>query len=648
MPESRRGATHDRVPPGSVRPSARPVVGDTPLVAVILFDPGLQVTVAEGLGLAAIGGQGVPRPGDDLRASLDPAVRDVLVPACHSALDGESRVLHLPHATRRIRALVRPTHGAEGAVVGGLVVTLDVTEAVQQAARIERSESEYRELVEHSAYGIYRSTPDGRFLSVNPALVRMLGYDTEEELLGVSLLSLYATPGERERLIALEKAQRDVNDVEVRWIHRDGHEVTVRLTGRTVYDEAGRMECFEKFVEDVTERHALEAQLRQSQKMEAIGQLVGGIAHDFNNILTTVMGNAEFVLEALEAQGDDAHEAAADIRDAAASGAALVRKMMTVSRKEAITVGPADLGALTAELLRMARRLLPTNIEVISDLPEDPLIAQVDRGAVEQTLLNLLTNARDAMPAGGRIEVELTPAPLTADRKDELQLDRDLSFVRLSVRDSGSGMDEATLTRVFEPFFTTKPSGAGTGLGLAMVYGLMRQHRGAVRMESMLGVGTVAHLYFPLGESASATDPARRQRTYRGEETVLLVDDNLEVRSAAARLLERSGFRVLQAEDGEEALGILRERSAGIDLVLSDVMMPKVGGRAVYDATRSMASPPRFLFCSGYLRPEELEGLMAAGDVDFLPKPWTAAELTRAVRRSLDGGEPASGASALP
>lgn len=647
MPESRRGATHDRVPPGSVRPSARPVVGDTPLVAVILFDPDLQVTVAEGLGLAALGGQGVPRPGDDLRASLEPSVRDVLVPACHSALGGESRVLQLPHATRRIRALVRPSHGAEGAVVGGIIVTLDVTEAVHQAARIERSESEYRDLVEHSAYGIYRSTPDGRFLSVNPALVRMLGYEAEEELLGVSLLSLYATPGERERLIALEKSQQDVNDVEVRWIHRDGHELTVRLTGRTVYDAAGRMECFEKFVEDVTERHALEAQLRQSQKMEAIGQLVGGIAHDFNNVLTTVMGNAEFVLEALDEEGD-AREAAADIRDAAASGAALVRKMMTVSRKEAITVGPADLGALTSELLRMARRLLPTNIDVTSDLPEDPLIAQVDRGAVEQSLLNLLTNARDAMPAGGRIEVELASAPMTGDRKDELQLDRDLAFVRLSVRDSGSGMDEATLTRVFEPFFTTKPAGAGTGLGLAMVYGLMRQHRGAVRMESMPGVGTAAHLYFPLGESASATDPARRQRTYRGEETVLLVDDNLEVRSAAARLLERSGFRVLQAEDGEEALGILRERSAGIDLVLSDVMMPKVGGRAVYDATRSMASPPRFLFCSGYLRPEELEGLMAAGDVDFLPKPWTAAELTRAVRRSLDGGEPASGASALP
>lgn len=621
------------------------IVGETPLIAVVLFDRELRITLAEGLGLAALGSEGIPQVGGVLGEVLLPRIGADLVPACESALRGESRVLHLAHPTRRIRALVRPVREGRDTTGGGLLVTLDVTDAAVQAARVQRSESDYRALVEHAAYGIYRSTPDGRFLAVNPALVRMLGYDSAEELLSVRLDALYTAPGARDRLIELERAQEDVDDVEVQWRRKDGREITVRLTGRTVYDELGRIECFEKFVEDVTERRTLEAQLRQAQKMEAIGQLVGGIAHDFNNVLTTVMGNAEFVLESVGDRGTDAGEAAADIRDAAASGAALVRKMMTVSRKEPIAVRPMDLAALTSEVLRMARRLLPANIELETHLPDAPSAARIDRGAVEQILLNLLTNARDAMPAGGRLTVGLAPVGLSPERRKELRLDPQGRYLCLSVRDTGTGMDTETLTRVFEPFFTTKPAGSGTGLGLAMVYGLMQQHRGAVRMESTRGVGTTVRLYFPAGASETSEHRATGSRTYRGEETLLLVDDNDEVRVAAARLLERSGYDILQAADGEEAIRILQERKDDVALVLTDVMMPKVGGRGVYEAVLRMDASPSFLFCSGYLRPTDLAGLEHDANVGFLPKPWSATELTRAVRRMLDGQEPRSGPS---
>ena len=369
--------------------------------AVVMFDHDLRYTLAEGRGLGAVGLDGTTMVGRTLDEVFPGETGRLIEGDCRRALAGELVTNVVSYAGRVFRTVTAPVRGDSGEVTAGMAVMQDITDAEGQAARLRRSEAMYGELVEHAAYGIYRSTPAGAFLSVNPALVRMLGYESAAELLAVDLRSLYERTGERERLLELPGADVSVDVPEVVWLHKSGRSLIVRLTGRAVHDHDGRLECFEMFVEDVTERRALEAQLRQSQKMEAIGQLVGGIAHDFNNLLTTVMGNAELVLESVGPPGTDAGDAAADIRDAAASGAALVRKMMTVSRKEALSIRSADLAVLTTDVLRMARRILPSNIAVSADIPNVPQVARFDRGAVEQVLLNLLTNARDAMPSGG-------------------------------------------------------------------------------------------------------------------------------------------------------------------------------------------------------------------------------------------------------
>ena len=505
-----------------------------PQGAVVMFDHDLRYTVAEGRGLGAVGLDGPTMVGSTLDEVFPRETSRLIEGDYRRALAGELVTSVVPYAGRIFRTVTAPVRADSGEVTAGMVVMQDITDAEEQSARLRRSEAMYSELVEHATYGIYRSTPAGAFLSVNPALVKMLGYGSAAELLAVDLPSLYERRGERERLMDLQRAHMNVDVVEVVWIHRSGRPVTVRLTGRAVYDHEGRLECFEMFVEDVTERRALEAQLRQSQKMEAIGQLVGGIAHDFNNVLTTVMGNAEFVLESVGPPGTDAGDAAADIRDAAASGAALVRKMMTVSRKEALSIRPTDLTALTTDVLRMARRVLPANIAVSSDIPDAAQVAQLDRGAVEQVLLNLLTNARDAMPNGGSLRVTIAPTELSRERRAVLGLDLLDRLVCLSVTDTGEGMDAETVSRIFEPFFTTKPVGSGTGLGLAMVYSLMQQHRGAIAVESELGTGTTARLFFVAGASVTPDVAAKRTRLLAGEETILLVDDNAEVRGAAA------------------------------------------------------------------------------------------------------------------
>ncbi len=386
-------------------------------------------------------------------------------------------------------------------------------------------------------------------------------------------------------------------------------------------------------------RGALEAQLRQAQKMEAIGQLTGGIAHDFNNLLTIILSNVELLKSELSTERAGAPADLAEIESAARKGAAMVRQLLAFSRTGQLELAPVELPRLLRDLSEMLRRFLPETIDIrVTAEPDAPPVL-ADRGAVEQILLNLATNARDAMPAGGILGISLERRRIDERFRDAMGEGRAGVYVCLAVSDTGAGMDPAVLERLFEPFFTTKPPGAGTGLGMAMVYGLVRQHGGLVDIESAPGRGTTVRVYFPASARADAAPAGARvspPQGAAGTETVLLVEDEAGIRRVAQRALERAGYRVLTAGDGVDALDVFRDHAGEIRLVVSDVVMPRCGGPELREAVLKAGYTVPFLFMSGYAARDARAGEQLDVELPVLHKPWSVADLLNRVRQVLD------------
>ncbi len=377
---------------------------------------------------------------------------------------------------------------------------------------------------------------------------------------------------------------------------------------------------------DITERRQLEARLRQSQRMEAVGSLAGGIAHDFNNLLVAVIGYAEQLGARVEADEDQA--AVEQILRAAERATGLVRQRMAFSRKQEVAVQVVDLGLALEDLRRLLGRVIGEHIELRLELPPSPVRVAIDPSQLEQVVVNLATNARDAMPEGGAMTVRVTPA------RDVPAGLSDAEYVRIEVRDQGHGMDAETARRAFDPFFTTKAPGKGTGLGLATVYGIVQQAGGLVRHHSH-PTGTTVEVFLPTSaEPPTHAAPPPRREALGGSETILLVEDEEAVSSLLVRVLTRAGYRVVVAGDGLEALEAWERTPAGsIDLVLTDVVMPRMGGAQLVRALRERGLRPAVLFMSGYTA-DRLDG-MAGEEVDLLRKPFTAPLLLERVRAAL-------------
>ncbi|MDH3457064.1 MAG: PAS domain S-box protein [Gemmatimonadota bacterium] len=537
-----------------------------------------------------------------------------------------------------VEGTVSPVLGEDGAIIGFLAIQHDVTKRKDTERALRRSEASYRQLIEHATYGIYRSTPDGTFQAVNPALVAMLGYDREEELLALDMArDLYADPNDRQRMVKQYEGQERIEGVEVEWRRKDGEIATIRLSGRSIVDNRGQLQFYEMLAEDVTERRALEQQLRHAQKMEAIGQLTAGIAHDFNNILTTIMANAELALTAVPAADVQLRSDIEEVKDASQRGADMIRKLMAFGRRERLDLESLDLGTVVAETSQTLRRILPENIEVDVAIQEGGGSVEANQGALEQVLLNLASNARDAMPSGGTLSLKVGEFTIDHDYRRTHGFGKPGQYMLLTVSDSGTGMDARTRARVFEPFFTTKPLGRGTGLGLAMVYGLVKQHGGFIDVYSEVGLGTTFRIFFPLSDSTVAIETAADVPDIpRGHETLLVVEDEEGIRRSTQRILERYGYRVLVAPDGQEALDFLRDHRDEVDLVITDVIMPRLGGIQLFEQTREDGHVTPFLFTSGYAAGEVIDRPSLAPDVAFLRKPWTVADLVSKVRENLD------------
>ncbi|HEU4589125.1 MAG TPA: PAS domain S-box protein [Gemmatimonadales bacterium] len=524
----------------------------------------------------------------------------------------------------------------------------DITERRATEAALRESEARFRIAFDEAAIGMTITNPEGRWLRVNRALCEALGY-SEEQLIGSSFEVVTHSDdlaASRELLRGLLAGEIERGQIEKRYIHRDGHVVWMALNIVLVRDGGGRPQYFLVQMQDVTERAALEAQLRQAQKMEAVGQLAGGIAHDFNNLLTAILTHSQFLLGEL-AEGP-ARQDAAVIRETAERAAGLTRQLLAFSRKEDVQPGPLDLNAVVAATEQMLGRLLGSGIRVSADLAPalGPVLAH--SGQLEQVLMNLALNARDAMPRGGALTLRTRAVVVdepTARAHPGLAAGR---YAVLTVDDIGVGIPPELQGRIFEPFFTTKPVGQGTGLGLSTVYGIVKQWGGYIAVESAPGRGSTFTIYLPSYRPtpARAPEPAAAAAadeggpggggTLSGSETILVVEDEPMVRRALRRILARHGYTVLEAEHGADALRLIREATAPIDLVLTDLVMPEMGGRALIAALAAEPESPTILAMSGYEMQTALSGEPLPAGTPFVAKPFTVDAMLTAVRAALD------------
>ncbi len=434
-----------------------------------------------------------------------------------------------------------------------------------------------------------------------------------------------------------EMGDRDLQVIEHRLRHKDGHYLWVRDEKRLLRDETGQVKEVVGVWSDITERVKLEDQLRQSQKMEAVGQLAGGVAHDFNNLLTVINGYSE-MLQSSMAVDDPNRALLVDIRDAGERAAALTRQLLAFSRKQVLQPRLINLGGVVRGLEKMLRRLLGEDVVLATILPPGQPSVRVDPGQIEQVVINLCVNARDAMPQGGRLVLETRQVRLTEQHYRLKPDHRPGEFVVLEVQDCGCGMGPELISRIFEPFFTTKELGKGTGLGLATVLGIIQQSNGFLDVSSEPGVGTTFRVYLPRAEEEGSARPGDELASIKrgGGERILLVEDEEAVRAVAQRILKGLGYQVQDFSSGEAALAWLRDSRERVDLLLSDVVMPQLGGPALAGKLRELDPGLRVLFMSGYTDDSMGRYGLDLEHVPFLNKPFAAAELARKVREVLD------------
>jgi len=511
-------------------------------------------------------------------------------------------------------------------------------ERAEQALR--QAENRHRNIIENAVEGIFQTTPAGGYVSVNPALARMYGYEEPSDLIaGVGDIGhqVYVDPHRRTEFKRLMLEHGLVQGFEYQVYRKDGSKIWLSENARAVRDANGAVLFYEGTVVDVTERKQLEDQLRQAQKMEAVGQLAGGIAHDFNNLLMVIHGNAEVMLSRLSPP-EALHKNAHQIMKAAEKAASLTRQLLAFSRRQMLQPRVLDLNSIVADVGKMLPRLIGEDIELRILPHASGGWVKADQSQMEQILLNLAVNARDAMPKGGTLTIETATVDLDESYVRQHASIRPGPYVILAVSDTGLGMDAETQAHCFEPFFTTKEQGRGTGLGLATVYGVVKQSGGWIWVYSEPGQGTTFKIYLPLVQEHS--EPSKqvkgRGAVPRGTETILVAEDQDGIRELARDFLESCGYKVLVAKDGAEALELAGRHKGPIDLLLTDVVMPRVNGPELAQRLAVARPTMKTLYMSGYTERATAHHDVLASDAVSLEKPFSLHRLAGKVREALD------------
>jgi two-component system, cell cycle sensor histidine kinase and response regulator CckA len=521
------------------------------------------------------------------------------------------------------------------------------SQAEAHKAALAESESRFRALVETTSDWVWETDAEGRFTYCSPLCETIYGYKPHE-LVGQPLFDRLAHPEEITEGQALfnqcVEAMEGFQNIERRSLTRDGQVIHIESSGMPVVAENGRVTGFRGIDRDITrrkiiekEQRELEAQYRQSQKLEALGTLAGGIAHDLNNVLTPIMGGAQLSLLKLD-PGHPIYDNLKTIEAGVQKAAELIHQILAFSRKQVMTTQPVNLTTLITDFSVMLRRLIREDIHLTFSLKDALWIIEADKNQMEQILINLVVNAMDAVAEGGQIGIHT--ANQTVTKSTLLPTGSRLlpgRYVVLAVSDNGMGMDPVTMGRIFDPFFTTKENGRGTGLGLSTVYGIVKQHGGEILVESAPGKGTRFDIYFRRSQSSvAAGETSDPQAVDGGRETILLVEDNSDVRDVARTSLKHYGYRVIEASNGTEAVRVFNKLEGRIDLLFTDVVMPAMGGQSLAESLRIHKPGLPVLFMSGHPFEINTKELAALDGNDFIQKPFKPLELAQKVRRMLD------------
>jgi PAS domain S-box-containing protein len=526
-----------------------------------------------------------------------------------------------------------------GGVPGRLVLAKDVTESMRAKEALIESEERYRDLVENAIDIIYTHDLEGRFTSINRAAETITGF-TRDEILTMNLADSVAPEyvEKARQMIAAKLTGKEMTAYDLELIARDGRRVPVEVNTRIIYED-GVAVGVQGIARDVTERKQLEGQLLQSQKMEAIGLLAGGIAHDFNNLLTAITGYSDLTLRKLQAD-DPLCDNIREIKNAGERAAALTSQLLAFSRKQVLKPRVHNLNTIITDLERMLRRIIRESVEFDIDL--DPQLGNIkaDPGQIEQVIMNLAVNARDAMPNGGRLAIQTRNVHLSEVEAAQHVLVSPGAFIKMTVTDTGHGIDPDTKRRIFEPFFTTKEVGKGSGLGLSTVHGIVMQSGGDITVRSEVGHGAAFEIYLPCVDE-NVQQPRWKEdggEDYSGTETILLVEDDETVRNLIREILKDHGYEVIEAADGTTALSIFGIHKAKINLLVTDIIMPGISGGELRDRMKEIRPDIKVLFISGYTDDSLSQSGILSSDAALLEKPFTPDDLARKVREVL--GEP--------
>ena len=551
-----------------------------------------------------------------------------------------------PDGRRRILLMTAtPRFTEKGEFLGAFGIFRDITERRQATQAVRESEERYRSLIELLPHGV-GVLQNMRIVFANTAAVRMLGYDSADELIGLDAL-IPLSDSEKERVLDMLRDIRSGKSAET--VHyvtkakkKNGQEFPVEAFVTAIQHE-GEI-ALQIFMMDITEREkaeeereALEEELRQAQKMESIGSLAAGIAHDFNNLLSPIIGYSEVALMNLQ-EKDPLREDLRQIHTAADRAKSLTQQLLAFGRKQVLNLKVADLNQIISESKGMLRRLIREDVHIEMMLSKDPGSVKADVAQIQQLIMNLVLNASDAMDQGGSISIETEKVVI---EKEYADLQPDLNpgrYVVMTFSDTGRGMDAETIARIYDPFFTTKAKGHGTGLGLATVHGIVKQHGGHIAVESQVGIGSTFRVYLPSVQEEVEVEakPSEEPGAAKTGETILIVEDDEPVRNLAVRILEGHGFKVISARDGDEAIYTAGKYEGGIDLLVTDVIMPGMNGRELFMKLFSKNRDLEVIYISGYSDDVVAQqGILEEG-INFLQKPFSVKDLIRKVRYVLD------------
>jgi PAS domain S-box-containing protein len=555
----------------------------------------------------------------------------------------EHRIIHKSGSIRWIRNTpVRRYEGGRLTAYDGLISDITDRKRVEEALR--RSEEKYRDIFERSVEGIFQSTFEGRFVSVNPAFASMYGYESPEEMLTTVTdieEQIYVNPEERHHFTATLEQYGTIVGFKHQAYRKDGSKIWILINARIVRDPDKNILYYEGSTLDITEqeqaeeeKEKLQSELRQAQKMEAIGTFVGGIAHDFNNILSVMLGYGSLLQNGL--QTDNTLRKYADLIVASAEKAAsLTQGLLSFSRKQPINLKSINLNEHIMGTEKLLKRLLTEDIILKENLTEDDTTIMGDSSQIDQILFNLATNSRDAMPKGGTLTIETKLINIDSQFNYFPGYKKSGNYVILSFSDTGIGMDTKTKEHIFDPFFTTKEAGKGTGLGLSTVYGIVKQHNGYITVYTEPGIGTTFHIYFPLITASNNEEKPALQNFRGGNETILIAEDSENVRQLLQTILASYGYTIIEAVDGEDAIEKIKKINK-IDLIIIDTIMPKKNGREVYDEVIKIKPGIKTLFTSGYTKDVVLDKGIEEKKFNFISKPIAPNELLHKIREILD------------